>query len=474
MLKINNLSYAIPEKELFRNISASLYGKDKKKIALVGANGCGKSTFLEIIMDLQKADEGTVQINNEHICYLSQEIKLPTNFEYIGEYLESKLDESWQEYLIDEALDNLYLDSDFVYKKMATLSGGEIIKTALLAILIEEPSIILMDETTNHLDQNGIDWLGAFVGDFNGSVLIVTHNRYFINTYLNQIWEINPNTLGLETVSGDYDDFIVYKEKQYEHEKEVYDRYVGQIREIENWLTANEFHPKYRFSSIVMSKKRALKNVLRSPAIEPVKLRQVKFKPLENEKRGRLFKADIKSKYFADKEILKNINFSVKVGERWQITGINGSGKTTLLNIITGKDEDYDGEIVYKDNIKIGYLQQHCTLNLDKTVLDVFENKTMTSQPESRKILARFMFGTDYVFRKIKYLSLGEQRRLELAIILTNKPDLLLLDEPTNHLDIFMREALEQFLIEIDLGMVVISHDKYFIDKIGVENLIKL
>lgn len=182
----------------------------------------------------------------------------------------------------------------------------------------------------------------------------------------------------------------------------------------------------------------------------------------------------INSKHFGDKELLKDTVLKVDHGDRVLIEGPNGSGKSTFLGILSGTDKDFDGTVNLRANLKIGYLGQFSKLDQNKTVLDEFGNHTQIEYTSGRSVLANFLFPAELVDSKIKTLSYGQQRRLEFAILLTNKPDVLLLDEPTNHLDIFLREDLERFLLDQEVAMVLISHDRYFVNKVGINKTLKL
>lgn len=201
---------------------------------------------------------------------------------------------------------------------------------------------------------------------------------------------------------------------------------------------------------------------------------RVKMHDLRKDQQGAVIGVKIEEKSFEGRTILQNVEFKIRAGERILISGPNGSGKTTLLRIMAGKDTDFKGQITIDPKVQIGYLSQFSSLDSDEMVIDQFSARTHVDYTICRGILAKYLFPAEYVEEKIKNLSFGQQRRLELAILLTNKPDLLLLDEPTNHLDIFLREDLETFLIDQEVAMCVISHDRYFLDKIGIEEVIEL
>jgi ATPase subunit of ABC transporter with duplicated ATPase domains len=213
---------------------------------------------------------------------------------------------------------------------------------------------------------------------------------------------------------------------------------------------------------------------------EPVPDPRARMQNLNATQKGTVLNLKIDSKKFINpntneqKEILKNTELKILSGEKILIHGPNGSGKTTLLNIISGTDKDFTGQLTVRNTEGIGYLRQFCALNPERTVLEEFESRTPLDYNLVRSALSKYLFPTELIDTKIKNLSYGQQRRLEIAILLTNKPDLLLLDEPTNHLDVFLREDLESFLLEQDTAMCVISHDTYFTQKIGITRTLEL
>ncbi|MFH1789633.1 MAG: ABC-F family ATP-binding cassette domain-containing protein [bacterium] len=474
MLKTNNLSlHYSSDNKLFKNINISLDSSSNKKVALVGRNGCGKSSLLKILNKEIKPTSGSIDFANEIIGYLPQVINLP-DFKLVGEYLESKLDESWMEYKIDMALADVGLADECIIKEIDDLSGGEKVRVALAGILLDEPTILLLDEPTNNLDSEGVEWLEKFINSFYGSIILVSHDRYLINNTVDNIWEIDLDTLGLKIYDGNYDKFVEEKEKCFHKSMTEYKSKEREINRIEKWLTEHEFHPKYRFGSLVMSQKTKLEKLKNARTDKPAGNTKIKMQKLESKKRGLIINVKINSKKFGRKEILNNISFKIHKDKKILLSGPNGSGKTTLLQIIYGEDNDYDGNIELGENVTIGYLRQFSTLNENKSILDEFENKTKIINPKSRSTLATYSFFSDQVMRKVGMLSFGQRKRLELAIILAQNPTLLILDEPTNHLDIYTREELEKFILSQSIPMIIVSHDRYFIEKIGVDKCVEL
>jgi ATP-binding cassette subfamily F protein 3 len=207
---------------------------------------------------------------------------------------------------------------------------------------------------------------------------------------------------------------------------------------------------------------------------EPIPDPRVKMKDIDATEKGTVLSLKIDRKKFADREILKDIELRIESRDRILLSGPNGSGKTTLLNIIAGDDTDFEGKRNMRENTNVGYLRQFSSLDEKNNVLDEFGKRTALEYTTRRSVLAKYLFPEEFMETTIKNLSYGQQRRLEIAILLTNSPSLLLLDEPTNHLDIFLREDLERFLLEQNVAMCIISHDTYFIDKIGITRTVEL
>ncbi|MCK5212145.1 ABC-F family ATP-binding cassette domain-containing protein [Candidatus Parcubacteria bacterium] len=473
MLITNNLSIKLSSQEILKDINISLDSSSRKKVALVGKNGCGKSSLLKVLNREINPSSGNLDMANENIAYLPQDIDFP-GYSLVGEFLESKLDEPWTDYKIDIAMGDVGLDEEYLLKNLKNLSGGEKVKVALAGLLMAEPTILLLDEPTNNLDINGVEWLEKFILNFNGSIIVVSHDRHLINMVVNEVWEIDLNTLGIIVYGGNYDKFLEEKNRIYNRRITEYNYEEREIKKIEKWLKAHEFHPKYRFSAIVGDQKEKLARLKAKMKDKPIGNTKIKINNLGKEKRGLVLSVNIKSKKFSEKEIIKDLSFKIYKGERVLLKGANGSGKTTLLNIISKEDEDFNGELVIGEEVKIGYLKQFSSLNKKNSILDEFENETGIIEPKSRSILASYSFDQENVIRKVSTLSYGQLKRLELAIILAREPSLLILDEPTNHLDIYTREELESFVISQKVPMIIVSHDRYFIKKIGVDKEIKL
>lgn len=473
MLHAREISMQFDGEDVFKDINLSLDSSAQKKVALVGRNGSGKSTLLNILVQKHKPTSGILEISDEIIGYLPQEIDLG-EFELVGEFLENKITETWEEYKIETALRAVGLDLEYFYKTISHLSGGENVRVALAGLLMDEPTILLFDEPTNNLDSIGVDWLIKFISDFSGSVLVVSHDRHLINSIANEIWEIDPGTLNIKVYGGNYEKFLEEKERAYQNILSNFNLIDREIKRIQAWLKANEMHPKYRFSTYVMNQKGKLKKLQDKKTEKPVAVPQINVKTSNVPKRGRVLKVDIKQKRFNKKTIINNLEFTIHKSERLLVSGPNGSGKSTLLKIISGEDTKFDGIIELGTNVTIGYLKQFSDIDTNMAILEAFEKRTGIHEPQSRRVLAQYGFGFDMVFNKVSNLSLGQIKRLDLAIILAKNPTILILDEPTNHLDLYTREELESFILKQKIPMIIVSHDRYFVKKLGIDKVVSM
>lgn len=473
MLITQNLQYDYSGQPLFENVNVSLDSAAKKRVAIVGKNGCGKTSLLKLLVGEAEPTSGTVSSSREVIGYLKQEPNFGDEEKLVGEFLESKLEEEWMTYKLEMVLDEVNLPLDIQLQALNKLSGGQRMRVALAEVLLIEPTILLLDEPTNHLDYQSIDWLSSFLSSFAGTVAFVSHDRHFINQVANQIWEITADK-DIEVYGVKYDQYLVERYERYLKRLSAFELSQREIRELQDWLKANANHPKYKFTATVAQRKKALERLEVKAAPEPVADPRVKMHHLGQAKDGTILSVKIDEKSFGEHKILQNLEFKIHAGERLLIKGANGSGKTTLIKILAGEDKDFSGQLTHKQGLKVGYLRQFSSLDPEASVIDEFSAKTQTAYTLARSILAKYLFPAEFMDDKTKNLSFGQQRRLELAILLANKPDLLLLDEPTNHLDIFLREDLENFLLDQEVAMCVISHDRYFIDKISVTHIVEL
>ena len=501
-------SYGI--RDILKNITFSINEGDK--VGIIGANGEGKSTLFKIITKELSQDSVEVFIyKNKTLGYLSQNLALNSekniyeealsvfdellNIESKLSSLEIKMSEpydekkaSYHEKLIKDytTLQDLYshkggyvykgeisrvlkglgfTENDF-YKSINTLSGGQKTRVALCKLLLRKPDIILLDEPTNHLDLEAISWLEDYMKNYKGTVLVISHDRFFLDSVTNNTFEVIGGKV--ECYNVPYTKFIDLRKKNYETKLKAYNLQQAEIKRQEAII--EKFRSFNREKSI-----RAAES--REKVLE--KMEKIEAPTHAKEASKIKFEASVKSGYdvlhienmaksYGDKSLFSNLNLDLKRGEKVALIGENGRGKTTLFKIIMDKVEADKGVKVLGTNVNVGYYdQEQSDLNLDKTIIDeVWDDFPNLTTSKLRSYLASFLFTGDDVFKVINTLSGGEKCRINLLKLILSKSNLLLLDEPTNHLDIISREALEDAILEYDGTLMVISHDRYFLNKV--------
>ncbi|KYH29334.1 MULTISPECIES: ribosomal protection-like ABC-F family protein [Clostridium] len=495
---------------VLKNITFNI--NEGERIGLVGPNGAGKSTLFKILTKQLDADSGDIFIDkNKKIGYLSQHLSLESSNSIYTETisvfqdllnLESKLrkleeemnkpyDHENEEYHnkiikdyttsyelynnrggysykgeLSKVLKGLGFTEDDYDKPISILSGGQKTRVALCKLLLSNPEILLLDEPTNHLDLEAIEWLEEYLKTYKGTIIIISHDRYFLDSIATKIFELSNGTI--KSYNGNYTAFIELKKKEYEDQLKAYNIQQAEIKRQEEIIERYRSFNREKSIRAAESRQKALDKIERIEA------------PIANNKRAKIkFETQIKSgndilhvenlsKSYGDRLLFKNLNLDIKRGEQTALIGENGRGKTTLFKIIMNKVESDTGTCTLGKNVFIGYYdQEQSNLNPDKTILDEvwddFPNMTTT---QIRNALAAFLFTGDDVFKKISTLSGGEKCRINLLKLMLSKANFLLLDEPTNHLDIMSREALEDALSNYDGTVLVISHDRYFLNKI--------
>ena len=500
LITLENISKSYSEKILLDNISLGI--NDGDKIGLIGINGAGKSTLLKIIGGREEFFEGNIsKVRIMRIEYLSQtqdfsegatvleqvfkgdtvEMKLLMEYEDVLKYIEEGQIEKYQDRLIYiqgqiEALNLWDLESEAkiilnklgivnYHEKVMNLSGGQKKRVALASALITPCELLILDEPTNHLDSDSIEWLEDYLNSRKGALIMITHDRYFLDRVTNRIIELDRGTL--YTYQGNYSEFLEKKAERLEREKTEEDKRASLIREELKWVkrgakarTTKQKARLQRFDDLVNYE-----------YIEP--RGNVELSLVGTRLGNKGVELTTINKAFGDKVLIKDFSYNFVKGDRVGIVGNNGMGKTTLINIISGKLSQDSGEIDMGETVKVGCFSQD-SLNMDEDmrVIDyVKEGGEIIPVANGFKITAsqmceRFLFDGTMQYTPIGKLSGGERRRLQLLRVLMEAPNVLILDEPTNDLDIDTLQILENFLDDFGGILLIVSHDRYFLDRL--------
>ncbi|MDP2656377.1 MAG: ABC-F type ribosomal protection protein [bacterium] len=468
MIVIKNLTTTIYGKSLFQDMSIIVH--QGQKIGIIGPNGCGKSTLLKIIAGHIKPDQGSVSLDKEIVGYLPQQIEADEQ-NTLEDYLE--LHAHPQGWVL---LGKLALDDIDLTQNIHSLSGGQKTRLALIKTLYANPTVLLMDEPTNNLDSNGIEWLESFIQQFPGSVLIVSHDRAFLNATVSRIVEFDPVNNRIEEYRGNYDGYLAERDARRAQWEKNYELQQREKRRLEQWLAlkrqeASIFVDPAKGRQVRMMEKRIQREIYDKAIAKPTDNKIMKRSRFSgNAHSGKLLLRVLSlSKSFDGHPLFRDISFEIRGHDRYHIAGSNGTGKSSLLKIIMGQTNSDNGTIEHGENVRVGYFsQENDTLDTTKTILDeIMKSNTSLTLEKARAVLGSFLFPADDIYKTIGSLSFGERVRLSFAKLMQKEHDLLILDEPTNHLDIPSREAIEHALEQYQGGILVVSHDRYFLKQLG-------
>ena len=504
VLSCSHISKSFGTDEIIKDATFNI--EDREKAAIIGINGAGKSTLLKIIVGELSADKGEVAFAKDSTYgYLAQHQNLSSDNSIYDEVLSTRQDVLSMEASIrrmEEDMNNLSgneldtlmeqytrlthdfdLAGGYAYRSevtgvlkglgfgendfslnVNTLSGGQKTRVALSKLLLSKPDIILLDEPTNHLDMNSISWLEGFLSDYKGSVIIVAHDRYFLDKIVSKVIEIDNGTV--TTFSGNYTDYASKKAVLRNMQLKAYMNQQREIKHQEEVITKLKQFNREKSIKRAESREKMLDKIqiLDKPSTLNDKM-NIRLEP-GIESGNDVLKVTGLSKAFDGNRLFNNISFEIKKGERVALIGNNGTGKTTILKILNGIIPADSGVVELGSNVYIGYYdQEHHVLDPDKTLFQEIQDAYPDlNNTRIRSTLAAFLFTGDDVFKYIRELSGGEKGRVSLAKLMLSNANLLILDEPTNHLDITSKEILENALNSYTGTVLYVSHDRYFIN----------
>ena len=508
VLGCNNIGLSFGTRIVLKDISFSINNTDR--VGVVGVNGAGKSTLFKIITDSYKPDTGEVYTaKNSKIGYLEQNSGLDSTRSIIDEVLSvyshfiemenhiKKLEKSissekdqhmlkgfMKEYsrLTEEysrlggyeynsraigVLKGLGFNEDQFAMNVKNLSGGQKTRFALARLLLTEPDILLLDEPTNHLDIGAIEWLENFLSGYKKCVMLISHDRFFLDRITNKTLEIE--NCECQLYNGNYSEYLKKKAANREIQQKHYELQQREIARMEEFIEQQKKWNREKNLIAARSRQKAIDRMdkIDKPKDLPQKIK-IQFRSSISSGNDVLFVEDL-GKEYPGKPLFKNVSFNIRKNERVFLLGPNGCGKSTLLKILTGRIDKYSGKYEYGHNVNLGYYdQEQEDLNPENTLLDeVWVSNEKLTQTQIRNTLAMFLFKGEDVLKTVRNLSGGEKSRISLIKLMLSESNFLILDEPTNHLDINSREILENSLLDFDGTLLVVSHDRYFINKLA-------
>lgn len=530
MVKINQVSKSYSGKEILNKVTLEI--NDNNKIAIIGNNGTGKSTLLKILAGKEMPDEGTIENpEGKRVVYLPQEIHIKKSDISIEEYIKEELgilqiekrmkeleDDLTQEdkinefcelqqqyidlngydmdYQLEEILNGLGISKEYKQKTIKQLSGGQKSKVSLAIALLKNPDLLLLDEPTNNLDLKAIKWLEKYIKSLNIPVIIVSHDRKFLDNTTNKTVELDYFTKELKEYPGTYSQYQKFKQKEEERQQKEYEEQVetikglkSSLREKKQWAQKGskqgvKDNDKYtrgyerdRSSSLASKAKDIEKKIEQMDKVErPKKKEKLRFTIDYNKIKGssQISTKDMVCGYNEGFKTMP-ISFECDFGKRIVIIGENGSGKSTFIKTLIGKQEPLEGERKLGTGLKIGYIEQN-TQKEDNITIEEYMLKHCQESDKTKIFTTLNKFNFDYSEKNKRYqeLSPGERTRLILATFSINEINTLILDEPTNHLDIEALEAIEEVLQEFKGTVIAVTHDRYFIEKIKPNEILEL
>ncbi|HDR7870347.1 ABC-F type ribosomal protection protein [Bacillus sp. N5-665] len=507
---VNNVTKSFGGNIIFENISLEI--KNGERVGLVGRNGSGKTTIFQLLTGMESLDAGAIHMKKGtrigHVAQIPKFDEGMTVYDVLSSAFKTEkeleremraLEKNMAEEREPSALQKLMERYGVIQEKFAflggyeieanlmkvanglqvtelfprsflELSGGEQTKVSLAYMLLQKPDLLLLDEPTNHLDLFAVEWLEQFLKEYNGTVMVISHDRYFLDEVVTKIFDLEDGEI--HVYHTNYSQFVEEKEERLLQEFQAYQEQQKKIKKMKEAIKrlrewANQANPPNEgLHKRARSMERALERIekLKKPILERKQM-GLQFEGQERSGKDVVVMKEV-SKGFADHPLFNEANLHVRFQERAAIVGRNGTGKTTLLKLLLEEIEPDVGEIRIGSSVKIGYLSQHAYGNMKSNVLEAFREYVAVTEGEARHILAKFLFYGPAVFKKVTQLSGGEKMRLRLAQLMYQDINFLILDEPTNHLDIESREVLEEALEQYNGTILAVSHDRYFLNKL--------
>ncbi len=507
---VNNVTKSFGGNIIFENISLEI--KNGERVGLVGRNGSGKTTIFGLLTGMESLDAGAIHMKKGtrigHVAQipkfdevltvydvLSSAFKVEKELEKEMHALEKNMAEEQEQSSLQKLMErygviqekfaflggyeieanimkvaNGLQVTDLFSRVFTELSGGEQTKVSLAYMLLQKPDLLLLDEPTNHLDLFAVEWLEQFLKEYTGTVMVISHDRYFLDEVVTKIFDLEDGEI--HVYHTNYSQFVEEKEERLLQEFQAYQEQQKKIKKMKEAIKrlrewANQANPPNEgLHKRARNMERALERIekLKRPILERKQM-GLQFEGQERSGKDVVVMKEV-SKGFAGRPLFEQANLHVRFQERAAIVGRNGTGKTTLLKLLLEEINPDFGEIRIGSSVKIGYLSQHTYGNLKSNVLEAFREYVAVTEGEARHILAKFLFYGPAVFKKVTQLSGGEKMRLRLAQLMYQDINFLILDEPTNHLDIESREVLEEALEQYNGTILAVSHDRYFLNKL--------
>ncbi|WP_141550446.1 ribosomal protection-like ABC-F family protein [Bacillus thuringiensis] len=507
---VNNVTKSFGGNTIFENISLEI--KNGERVGLVGRNGSGKTTIFGLLTGMESLDAGAIHMKKGtrigHVAQipkfdevmtvydvLSSAFKVEKELEKEMHALEKNMAVEQEQSALEKLMErygviqekfaffggyeieanimkvaNGLQVTDLFSRVFTELSGGEQTKVSLAYMLLQKPDLLLLDEPTNHLDLFAVEWLEQFLKEYTGTVMVISHDRYFLDEVVTKIFDLEDGEI--HVYHTNYSQFVEEKEERLLQEFQAYQEQQKKIKKMKEAIKrlrewANQANPPNEgLHKRARNMERALERIekLKRPILERKQM-GLQFEGQERSGKDVVVMKEV-SKGFAGRPLFEQANLHVRFQERAAIVGRNGTGKTTLLKLLLEEINPDVGEIRIGSSVKIGYLSQHTYGNVKSNVLEAFREYVAVTEGEARHILAKFLFYGPAVFKKVTQLSGGEKMRLRLAQLMYQDINFLILDEPTNHLDIESREVLEEALEQYNGTILAVSHDRYFLNKL--------